>query len=60
MERLRTIARLRTTARTGIIWAGLLRAPVLNRWHILGRVAGPTRLVLQLHDATTLHFDFRL
>jgi DNA ligase D-like protein (predicted 3'-phosphoesterase) len=28
--------------------------------HILGSVVAPPRFVVQLHDATTLHFDFRL
>jgi DNA ligase D-like protein (predicted 3'-phosphoesterase) len=35
-------------------------APTRSRRHILGSVVAPPRFVVQLHDATTLHFDFRL
>jgi DNA ligase D-like protein (predicted 3'-phosphoesterase) len=35
-------------------------APPQPRGDILGSVAEPVRFVVQLHDATTLHFDFRL
>ena len=39
--------------------AGSRRAHQRAR-HILGSVVAPPRFVVQLHDATTLHFDFRL
>ena len=53
------MAHSRTTARTGIIRQvapGASAESVANT----GGVACRTRFVVQLHDATTLYFDFRL
>jgi DNA ligase D-like protein (predicted 3'-phosphoesterase) len=46
---------------TGTRWIGdpsTVTGPA--RPNILGSVTAPPRFVVQLHDATTLHFDFRL
>jgi DNA ligase D-like protein (predicted 3'-phosphoesterase) len=53
------LPRLRTTARTGLIRQAAPGAGAESVAHT-GGVAGRTRFVVQLHDATTLHFDFRL
>ncbi len=53
-RRVKTAARRRSAPRAGS------RRPHQGERLILGSVVAPPRFVVQLHDATTLHFDFRL